>query len=81
MRQGAMTRSQMMARVRSKDTKPEMAVRRACHALGLRFRASKRFAGLARPDLPPLEGGVVRSWVFLAPACSLFQGIDARQQR
>ena len=34
-----------MAAVRSKDTKPEMLVRRAAHALGYRFR-------LHRKDLP-----------------------------
>lgn len=34
-----------MSRVRSKDTTPEMRVRRAAHALGLRFR-------LHRKDLP-----------------------------
>jgi DNA mismatch endonuclease (patch repair protein) len=34
-----------MSRVRSKDTKPELKVRRAAHALGLRFR-------LHRKDLP-----------------------------
>lgn len=34
-----------MARVRSKNTQPEMRVRRAAHALGLRFR-------LYRRDLP-----------------------------
>lgn len=38
-------RSWLMARVRGKHTKPEMAVRRAAHALGLRFR-------LHRKDLP-----------------------------
>ena len=38
-------RSEMMARVRSKDTGPEMRVRRAAHASGLRFR-------LYRRDLP-----------------------------
>lgn len=39
------TRSDIMARVRSKDTAPELAVRRALHATGLRFR-------LHRADLP-----------------------------
>jgi DNA mismatch endonuclease, patch repair protein len=34
-----------MARVTGRDTRPEMAVRRAAHALGLRYR-------LHRPDLP-----------------------------
>ncbi len=38
-------RSRLMARVRQRDTKPEMAVRRAAHALGFRFR-------LQRGDLP-----------------------------
>ena len=39
------TRSQIMARVKSKDTRPEMKVRRALHRAGHRFR-------LHRPDLP-----------------------------
>jgi DNA mismatch endonuclease (patch repair protein) len=38
-------RSAVMARVKSKNTKPEMLVRRAAHALGYRFR-------LHRKDLP-----------------------------
>jgi len=31
-----------MSRIRSKDTKPEIAVRKAAHALGLRFRLHRR---------------------------------------
>jgi len=31
-------RSERMARVRSKDTKPEMVVRRTAHAMGYRYR-------------------------------------------
>jgi len=38
-------RSRNMAKIRSRDTGPEMLVRRAAHALGLRFR-------LHRQDLP-----------------------------
>jgi DNA mismatch endonuclease (patch repair protein) len=34
-----------MSRIKGRDTKPEMRVRRACHRLGLRFR-------LQRKDLP-----------------------------
>ncbi len=41
----AMTRSEQMARIRSKDTVPEMIVRRLVHALGYRYR-------LHRKDLP-----------------------------
>lgn len=44
------TRSEVMARVKSKDTRPEMAVRRFLHARGLRFRLHcKDLPG--RPDL------------------------------
>lgn len=38
-------RSERMSRIRSRDTKPEMAVRRLVHSLGYRYR-------LHAPDLP-----------------------------
>lgn len=52
-------RSALMARVRSKDTKPEIAVRRALHALGFRFRLHvKDLPG--SPDLVfPARGKVI----------------------
>lgn len=40
-----MNRSEIMAAIRSKDTEPEMIVRRMVHAMGYRYR-------LHRPDLP-----------------------------
>lgn len=40
-----LTRSEVMARVRSKGSRPEMLVRRAAHGMGYRFR-------LHRADLP-----------------------------
>src|SRR5689334_15582438 len=43
-------RSAQMARVRGKDTKPEMRVRRALHAAGLRFRLHARDLP-GRPDI------------------------------
>lgn len=36
------TRSALMARIRGKDSKPEMTVRRVAHALGFRFRLHRR---------------------------------------
>jgi len=43
-------RSEIMAAIRSKDTAPELAVRRALHASGLRYRLhAKALPG--RPDL------------------------------
>ena len=43
-------RSELMSRVRSKDTKPEMRVRRLVHAMGYRYRLHYR--GLpGSPDL------------------------------
>lgn len=38
-------RSKCMSRIRSKDTRPEICVRKICHAMGFRFR-------LHRKDLP-----------------------------
>lgn len=44
------TRSRMMAGIRGKDTKPELALRRAMHARGFRYRLhAKHVPG--RPDL------------------------------
>lgn len=43
-------RSELMRRIRSKDTKPEMQVRAALHRMGLRYRLhDKRYPG--KPDL------------------------------
>jgi DNA mismatch endonuclease (patch repair protein) len=43
-------RSAVMSAIRAKDTKPEIAVRRALHAMGLRFRLHQ--GGLpGRPDI------------------------------
>lgn len=47
-------RSAQMARIRGKDTKPEIRVRRALHAAGLRFRLQAR-------DLPGKPDIVFRS--------------------
>jgi DNA mismatch endonuclease, patch repair protein len=46
----ALKRSQMMAAVRSKDTKPEMAVRRLVHAMGFRYRLHQTSLP-GKPDL------------------------------
>jgi DNA mismatch endonuclease, patch repair protein len=43
-------RSRLMARVRSKNTAPEIAVRRCLHAAGLRFRLHRRDLP-GRPDV------------------------------
>lgn len=45
-----MTRSEIMARVRARNTSPELAVRRALYASGLRYRVHQRVHG-ARPDI------------------------------
>ena len=43
-------RSENMRRVRGKDTRPELTVRRALHALGRRFRLHRRDLP-AKPDI------------------------------
>lgn len=46
----ARQRSELMSRIRSKDTKPEMVVRRLVHGMGYRYRLhAKELPG--RPDL------------------------------
>jgi DNA mismatch endonuclease (patch repair protein) len=42
-------RSERMSRIRGKDTTPELALRKALHALGLRYRLHARLPG--RPDI------------------------------
>jgi DNA mismatch endonuclease, patch repair protein len=44
------TRSRMMSGIRSKDTKPEMLVRRALHKAGFRYRLHDRKLP-GRPDI------------------------------
>lgn len=45
-----MKRSELMSRIRSKDTRPEVAVRRVAHSLGYRYvKHSKGLPG--KPDL------------------------------
>lgn len=44
------TRSEMMAKIGNKDTKPELLVRSLLHRLGLRFRVQQKMHG-CRPDI------------------------------
>ncbi len=48
-------RSALMSRIRGRDTKPEMTVRRMLHALGFRYRLHRR-------DLPGRPDVVLRRW-------------------
>jgi DNA mismatch endonuclease (patch repair protein) len=59
-----LTRSQMMARIRSRDTKPEILTRATVHALGIRFR--KHVANLpGNPDLANKR----RKWAIFVHGC------------
>ncbi|CDX45353.1 DNA mismatch endonuclease of very short patch repair [Mesorhizobium sp. SOD10] len=52
-------RSERMSRIRSKDTSPELALRRALHALGLRFRVHyRRLPGTPDIVLPRFQTAV-----------------------
>lgn len=59
-------RSQMMSGIKSKDTKPEIAIRRTLHRLGFRFRLHRK--GLpGKPDNPTsLQCDHFCAWLFLA---------------
>lgn len=54
-------RSYCMSRIRGKDTKPEMIVRRTAHALGVRFRLHRRDL----PGTPDLVFPKLRAVVFV----------------
>ena len=43
-------RSYNMSRIKNKDTKPELIVRKICHRLGLRFRINQKKFG-TKPDI------------------------------
>lgn len=59
-----LTRSQIMARIRSKNTRPEILTRSAVHALGLRFRNHVE-------DLPgkPDLANKSRRWAIFVHGC------------
>lgn len=60
----ALTRSQVMGRIRSKNTLPEVRTRSAVHALGVRFRI--HVAGLpGKPDL----ANKTRRWAIFVHGC------------
>jgi len=54
-------RSERMSRVKSRDTKPEMAVRRLVHAMGYRYRLSSKHL----PGKPDLVFGPRRKVIFV----------------
>jgi DNA mismatch endonuclease (patch repair protein) len=54
-------RSANMARIRGKDTKPEMAVRRLTHSLGYRYRVHRKDL----PGKPDLVFGPRRKVIFV----------------
>lgn len=57
----AATRSEMMSRIKGRDTKPELIVRRIAHGLGFRFRLHRRDL----PGSPDLVFPRYRSVVFV----------------
>ena len=59
-----LTRSQVMARIRSENTRPEILTRSAVHALGMRFR--KHVSSLpGKPDLANMK----RKWAIFVHGC------------
>jgi DNA mismatch endonuclease (patch repair protein) len=70
-----------MSRIRGKDTKPEMLVRRMAHRLGLRFRIHRRDLP-GTPDLTfPSRRAVVfvhGCWWHRHPGCKKASGVKTR---
>lgn len=77
----AATRSRMMAGIRSRNTKPEMLVRRGLHRRGFRFRLhGRKLPG--RPDLvlPRYRAAIfVHGCFWHRHDCSLFKWPRARE--
>ena len=71
----ATTRSRMMRGIRSKNTQPEMIVRRGLHAAGLRFRIhDRRLSGTPDVVLPKYRAAVsVRGCFWHGHDCSYFR--------
>jgi DNA mismatch endonuclease, patch repair protein len=59
-----LTRSQMMSRIRSEDTRPEVIARSAVHSLGMRFRKHVRSLP-GKPDL----ANQTRKWAIFVHGC------------
>lgn len=60
-------RSFNMSRVRSKDTKPELIVRKFLHAHGFRYRLhDKKLPGSPDVVLPKYKTVIFRAWLFLS---------------
>ena len=64
----ATERSRNMAAIRSKGMKPELAVRKAAHAAGFRFRLHRKDLRVNRIGVPEIPGGDLRAWLLLASA-------------
>ncbi len=72
----AAQRSELMSRVRSKDTKPEMRVRRMVHAMGYRYRLHHgKLPG--RPDMVFPE----RRKIIFVHGCFWHRHEDCRRNR
>ncbi len=56
-------RSAQMAKIKWRDTKPEMRVRRALHAAGLRYRLHVKDLGYSPPIAQDRD---LRAWLLLA---------------
>ncbi|WP_295540840.1 hypothetical protein [uncultured Pseudacidovorax sp.] len=46
-------RSALMARVRGRDTRPELTLRKELHSLGLRFRVHRKVSAQLTTSFPP----------------------------
>lgn len=75
------TRSRMMSGIRSKNTKPELAIRQGLHALGFRYRLHPK-AIPGKPDLwlPKYNAAIfVHGCFWHGHNCSLFKIPGTRQ--
>ena len=78
----ALTRSRMMSRIRDRDTKPEMVIRKGIHARGYRYRLHDRSLP-GTPDLvfPSRKAAIfVHGCFWHGHGCSLFKWPSSRAE-
>jgi DNA mismatch endonuclease (patch repair protein) len=75
-------RSRMMSGIRSKNTKPELVIRKGLHALGFRFVLhDRRLAGTPDIVLPKYRAAIfVHGCFWHGHDCSLFRWPATRQE-
>lgn len=74
-------RSERMSRIRGRDTQPELALRKALHRMGFRYRLhEKKATRKARYCSSSLQGRGLCPWLLLAPSSGMQDSHRSQEQ-